>query len=234
MKKIILKYRWITQTILFFHKNFILKRKNVSVGRNVFYSFSSIFEGYNTLYTNADVTNCYLGVGTYISNDSVFKNTKIGRFCSIGPYVRTIFGNHPTSVFVSTHPAFFSPRKQCGLTFTENELFTEFSKPLSKTENYRISIGNDVWIGANAIILDGVSIGDGAIIAAGSLVNKDVDSYTIVGGVPAKLIRPRFSKQKSEALLKIKWWNMKLEDIEKNARYFVDIDHFLKKFERFD
>lgn len=67
-------------------------------------------------------------------------------------------------------------------------------------------IGNDVWIGTGAIILKGVNIGDGAVVAAGAVVTKDVPPYTIVGGVPANVIRKRFSDELTERLLAVKWW----------------------------
>lgn len=71
----------------------------------------------------------------------------------------------------------------------------------------RVVIGNDVWIGIRCIIMDGVSIGDGAVVAAGSVVTKDVAPYAIVGGVPAKVIRFRFNDSVIEKLLQLKWWD---------------------------
>ena len=77
-------------------------------------------------------------------------------------------------------------------------------------------ISNDVWIGANAIILRGVKIGDGAVIRAGAIVTKDVRPYSIVGGVPAQLIKWRFPREIREKLLKIKWWDWFGEKIKEN------------------
>lgn len=120
---------------------------------------------------------------------------KIGSYCSIAEGV-TIFGGgeHPTD-WISTFPlraAYAQPGAyQDGLPATKG-----------KTE-----IGNDVWIGFNATILSGVTVGDGAIIAATATVTKDVSPYTIVAGNPAKLIRFRFTKQQISQLLDIKWWD---------------------------
>lgn len=199
---------------------------NVTIGKNVFYSLSTVFEGYNALFEGTDITNCSLGRGTYIANKSVLKNTQIGRFSCIGPHVTTIFGNHPTQNFVSTHPAFFSTRQQCGITFTKRELFPEFAEPLTSSSKYSISIGNDVWVGAKVTILDGVTIGDGAIIAAGALVNKNVPPYAVYGGVPAKFIKNRFEERIVEKLLKFKWWEKDLDWLQLNANKFTDIKLF--------
>lgn len=79
-----------------------------------------------------------------------------------------------------------------------------------------IVIGNDVWIGYEAVILAGVTIGDGAIIGARTLVTKDVPPYTVVGGMPAKEIRKRFSEETTSALLEIKWWDWSKEKLAKN------------------
>ena len=96
--------------------------------------------------------------------------------------------------------------------------------------NKAVNIGNDVWIGANVIILPGVTISDGAIIAAGAVVNKDVKPFEIVGGVPAKTIKYRFDEDIINKLLKIKWWNWSLKEIEDNIEFFYDIDGFIRKF----
>lgn len=79
-----------------------------------------------------------------------------------------------------------------------------------------IVVGNDVWIGYEAVILAGVTIGDGAIIGARAVVTKDVPPYTIVGGIPAKQIRKRFNEETIDTLLKLKWWDWSKERISKN------------------
>lgn len=80
----------------------------------------------------------------------------------------------------------------------------------------KLIIGNDVWIGYNAIILSGVKIGDGAIVATGAVVTKDVKPYEIVGGIPAKVIRKRFSDEVIIKLQKMKWWNWSVDKIKRN------------------
>jgi acetyltransferase-like isoleucine patch superfamily enzyme len=94
-----------------------------------------------------------------------------------------------------------------------------------------VIIGNDVWVGAGAIILSGVKIGDGAIVGAGSVVTHDVPPYCIVAGNPARIVRLRFSEDQIERLLKIAWWNWREDKIKANIKYlYGDIDTFIEKF----
>jgi virginiamycin A acetyltransferase len=98
-------------------------------------------------------------------------------------------------------------------------------------KNNFVIIGNDVWVGINAIILAGVKIGDGAVIGAGAVVTRDVPAYAIVAGVPAKILRYRYTKEQRAELLKIAWWNWSDEKIKNYADYFYgDIDDFIQKF----
>lgn len=160
-------------------------------------STDCVFSENNVLHGRAAISNSRLGRFTYISSAEV-ANATIGAFCSIG-YKAIIggLGRHPTH-WASTHPAFFSTRRQANASFADRDQFQE-------TE--RVVLGNDVWIGAAAIILDGVTVGDGAIVAAGAVVHKDVPPYAIVGGVPAKVIRFRFSEEIRTRLQKSRWWD---------------------------
>jgi acetyltransferase-like isoleucine patch superfamily enzyme len=183
----------------------------------VFIDDSCVLGKNTVIHRNAHLNNTSLGDYTYTY--STITNATVGKFCSISP--DCIFGlpNHPTRKIVSTHPAFFSKSNSgCLESFSEKNLFEE--KP------ERIQIGNDVWIGWNCIIMGGISIGNGAIIGAGAVVTKDVEDYAVVGGVPAKLIRYRFTKEQIEYLNKIKWWDMDIEWIRKNCEIFLDIEKF--------
>ena len=204
-------------------------KKNIIIGKNVSFDVFSEFEGHNYFYDNVNLNASKVGMGTYIAFNSFMPRTKIGRFCAIGENVRTHLGLHPTKEWVSIHPAFFSNQAQAGFTFTDENLFEEH-KYIDDEKKYVVEIGNDVWIANNVIIMDGVTIGDGAVIAAGAVVTKGVEPYSIVGGVPAKLIRKRFSDEQIEKLLKIKWWDWNYEKIKENYKNFSDEERLISLF----
>lgn len=202
------------------------RHKNVSIGRSVNVDIKNThFEGMNRLCDNCTFSG-QLGYASYIGPNS-FLNARVGRFTSIASGVTTVSGNHPTSTMVSTHPAFFSKKKRCGITFVNDTIFDEVS--YADSDKHHVVIGNDVWIGANATILNGVHIGDGAIVAAGAVVVKDVPPYTIVGGVPAKEIKKRFTAEQIAFLLRFRWWDKDLDWFVENAKYFSDIDRFTEE-----
>lgn len=181
----------------------------------------TILEGANRIGYGAHFVNSKMGYGSYISDSCFMNGVSIGRYCCIGPNVRTALGRHPTRKYVSVHPSFFSARPIVGSTYVDQQIFDEIRD--SKDTGYAVTIGNDVWVGASTTILDGVTIGNGAIIAAGAVVVSDVPDYAIVGGVPAKLIRRRFTDKEIEYLNSLKWWEKDAEWIKKYSRLFSDI-----------
>lgn len=177
------------------------------------------FGKYNWTKNRVIMHNVSLGDFTYVSDNSVILESDIGKFCSIGPNVRIAPGQHPTKIFVSSHPALFSNPSYCKKNF--------FDKDHHNPKRH-VSIGNDVWICANVVVADGVKIGDGAIIAANSVVTSDVKPYAIVGGVPARFIRNRFEEDEINFLISFKWWDKGIDWIEENSSLFLDIKQFTK------
>lgn len=208
---------WISKLIIATILELKYKDKKLKIGYGA-YAKKTTFGNYNRLYDGVSLNNVSLGDFSYVAKGTKIANATIGKFCSIGPDCKVALSKHPTKDFVSTHPAFFSIVKRVNVTFADKNYFNEFEK---------ISIGNDVWIGANSIVLDGVNIGDGAIIAAGSIVSKDIPPYAIAGGVPAKIIKYRFDNDEIEKLLNIKWWNMDIKFLKDNFKNFHNIKEFL-------
>lgn len=146
-----------------------------------------------------NVGNYSYGVLNVFSEDPKYK-LNIGSYCSIGPDVKFILcWDHPANT-ISTYPF-------------KVMMGGEKSEAISKGN---INIGDNVWIGSNVLILSGVNIGTGAIVAAGSVVTKDIPPYSIVGGVPAKIIKMKFSKKIIEELLKYNFAKLSEDDIKEN------------------
>ena len=144
----------------------------------------------------------------------------IGRFCCFGGKVTVFLGGEHRTDRVSTYAARLLG---CTREITENDT-------ASKGD---VRIGNDVWIGEGATVLSGVSIGNGAVVGAHSVVTKNVPSYAIVAGNPARLLRFRFSPLQVEALERISWWNWSVEDIRSSSHllFSSEIDEFINLFD---
>lgn len=147
--------------------------------------------------------------GTVITASDEYR-LKIGKFSSIAPGVTFVLSSAHRPDWVSTFPFI-----QTEDTSTFDHIDDNRKRGIINSKG-DIIIGNDVWIGGNAIIMSGIKIGDGAVVGAGSIVTKDVDDYEIVAGNPAKHIRYRFNKDEIDKLKKIKWWNWHLNKIMEN------------------
>ena len=209
------KYKWMLW------KRHILSKKCTNFSSHwTSFVVNSNFSGYNRVGPRVVVCDSSVGMGTYFAPDSEIIRSSIGKFCSVGQYV-LIGGmdNHPINR-VSTHPAFYSNLMQSNITFFVDNDFDE---------ELPTQVGNDVWIGARATILSGVIIGDGAVIAAGAVVVKDVPPYAVVGGVPARVIKYRFDDQTIKNLLAIKWWDWPIGKILSYANLFCNPNLLLNK-----
>lgn len=166
---------------------------------------------------NCNIKNSSLECHTYCNGNTNIRNAIIGKYTCIGSNVNICIAEHPTNL-VSVHPAFYSNDKAFE-TFSDNNYFEEYEK---------IFIGNDVWIGSKSTIMNGVNIGDGAIIAYGAVVTKDVLPYSIVGGIPAKHLKFRFGEETINKLLEIKWWELNESFLRKHFKLFHNPDEFIK------
>ena len=172
-----------------------------------------------TIYPDCILANGSLGNFSYVAGPgTMILHTEIGKFCSIAPGVKIGLGSHPSHTFVSTHPAFFSTLKQAQVQFVDKNYFHELLP---------VRVGNDVWIGAGAVVLNGVSIGDGAIVGAGAVVTKNVPPYAVVVGVPAKVLKFRFTADQISRLLSLRWWDRDETWIRKHWKSFQDVEVFL-------
>jgi phosphonate metabolism protein (transferase hexapeptide repeat family) len=162
---------------------------------------------------------------SYAVNDSDIAYCGIGKFCSIAAMTRINPGNHPMHRASQAH---FTYRASAYFSGEEDE--HEF---FAWRRAHRVTIGNDVWIGHGAIVLPGRSIGDGAVIAAGSIVTKDVAPYSIVGGNPARPIRPRFPAEIAARMQALAWWDWPHEQLHAALGDFrkLSAEEFLDRYE---
>lgn len=144
------------------------------------------------------IRNTIIGRGSYTGTNTIIKNTKIGKYCSLAWNISIGGGNHAYKN-MSTYTDYWY-KKTFGVEFDKNN---DGQNEIAE----EVTIGNDVWIGSGVTILNGIRIGDGSIIGAGSVVTKDVEPYSIILGVPGKMVKKRFDDKIISLLLQLKWWD---------------------------
>lgn len=184
----------------------------------------STFGRYTEIDERCQVAECALGDYSYVMRDSEIWAATIGKFVNIASHVRINATNHPTWRATQHHFTY-----RAGDYFEGEAHETAF---FDWRRQHAISIGHDVWIGHGATLLPGVTIGNGAVIGAGAVVSKDVEAYTIVGGVAAKLIRRRFSEPTAAAMDALAWWDWDHQRIHAALEDFrnLDAEQFVEKF----
>lgn len=176
-----LKYffkKQVSNLSLISNDSFVSSKAVVSRGCKVYRSF---IDDYSYCAPNTELVHCH-----------------IGKYCSIGKFVAIGLANH-TLNYLSTSPVFTETHNRLNVSFAKENII---SSPFCE-----VIIGNDVWIGDRVIIKGGIEIGNGSVIGAGAVVTKNVQPYSIIGGVPGKLIRKRFSDEIISCIEHLEWWD---------------------------
>ncbi|MGL3001280.1 CatB-related O-acetyltransferase [Flavobacterium sp. RSSB_23] len=198
--------RQFIKKILFYFLNTVTKYEKVTVSGFSRGLQNVVFEGKNAVPDRCNFSgNIEIGYATTLGYNNILSgNISIGKYCQLGADVALHATNHPISSMT---------------TYINTNLFQGELQEL-KEEN-KIAIGNDVWIGHGVIIVGNINIGNGAILAAGSVVTKDVAPYTIVAGVPAKPIGKRFSDSIIQEIETLQWWDLSESELENIKPLFL-------------
>lgn len=200
---------------LHFITGFIKNLFNPHISCLAFVSSNNEIDAKATIYRGVKIKGSKVGAFSYISANTDVENAEIGKFCSISDHCRIGMGGHNINQ-LSTSPI-----------FTEAHNATKYqwiTKDINAAPVNKAIIGNDVLIGSHALILGGVSVGNGAVVAAGAVVTKDVPPYAVVGGVPAKVIKYRFSQDMIEKLQKVQWWDWTEDKLRSKIELFQSFD----------
>lgn len=175
------------------------------------------------VYRHARINKVSIGDYSYIGKSTIIHDTTIGKFCSISDCCVIGLPAHFIST-ISSSPLF---------NYRKNGTKASWVHMDMREIPFDVEIGNDVWIGYGAMIAGPVRIGDGAVVAGGAVVTKDVPPYAIVGGVPAKVIRYRFSQEVIDELNGLQWWNLPDDVLKKNLDLFQKEDIALEDLKSF-
>lgn len=197
---------------------------------NDYYNF---LKGQNKTYLH-QAKNVTIGYKTYHNGAFVWQwhnnsELEIGKYCSIANDVNFILdsGHHMASD-ITTFPHFNHLVNKDLLIGDKTQY--DFKKAI-KTDESKTKIGNDVWIGMNAVILPNVTIGNGVTIMAGAVVAKDVPDYAIVGGIPGEIVKMKYDLDTISKMMEIEWWNWSPEKVEENVGdFYIPIHDFITKW----
>lgn len=209
-------------SVVHYMKGMLRNLFNPKISFLSFVSSNNILDPSVVIYRMVKIKQSSVGRYSYIGNDTDVECADIGQFCSISDHCRIGMGGHTLS-HLSTSPIFTQKINGC-----QTEWINQDTHPV---EDKRAILGNDVWVGSHVLINGGVNIGHGAVIGAGAVVVKDVPPYAIVGGVPAKIIRYRFSREVIEKLLELQWWNYDNDVLKKYISFFQEENLTLNKIE---
>lgn len=184
---------------------------------------NSVIDKTSVVGTSCNVVNSEMNRYSYCGNNCQIVYAEIGAFCSISDHVFIGGAEHPMG-WVSMSPVFQNVRHS-----GPSKRFAKFNIPKSK----KTIIGNDVWIGHGVTIKQGVIIGNGAVLGSNALITKDIPPYAVVGGVPARLIKYRFSEDVINRLGEIKWWDLPDDRITEVVNLFHIDNPTLEEINRF-
>lgn len=180
-----------------------LTHKNIAF--NAIWDKSSKFTDFTHLKRGCRLINSSIGKYSRVGINCKVVNTTMGNYSVLSANCQAGVGQHPTN-YLTYHSIFYKKGN-----WGWHDDWVKY--PEGFQENKPITIGNNVWVGTRVIILDGVTIGDNSIVASGAIVTKDVPPYSIVGGIPAKVIKTLFDEDMRKRLDEIQWWNLPDEEI---------------------
>lgn len=199
-------------SFIYFWSKILRKLRGAAIKNSKIHNSSKVEAG-------SQIFNVKMGKYSFCGYDCEISNCEIGSFTSIANGVVIGGGMHPMD-WVGMSPVFYKGRDSV------KAKFSEFDRKVVKPT----IIGNDVWIGRNALVKQGVNIGTGAVIGMGSVVTKDVPPYAIFAGNPAKFIRYRFNDDIIQRLLESCWWELDEKILSRAAKNIKDPESFLRNF----